>query len=391
MTVTISSPASGFDRLSMISAIPTRGGNQPSPRVLFVAYPLATVSDSSCGGAEQMLFVLDRELTSRAYDTVVAACSGSRVTGQLLETGAPATSLEQLSQRDAKHHRVVADAILASRADSPFNVIHDQGGRFWIGASNIQGAILATLHLPRSFYPDRWFNRIPDNVFFNCVSKFQATRFADIGRVLGVVPNGITINLFPYKVKKDNYLVWLGRICEGKAPHIAMDVAESANFPLVLMGPSYLFPNDKDYFDRELLPRFNRNSEFYFVGSPAFEEKVDILCRARALLMTSVFEEASSVVCLEAMACGTPAIAFNNGALPEIVVHGTTGFIAQSTDEMVNATACLSEIDPRACRRHVEAHHDVRLMADNYAALYDTVISAVARQRHQRIDRYLIA
>src|SRR5690348_141526 len=150
-------------------------------RILFVAYPLSTVSESSCGGAEQILFTLDREFSRRGCDTLVAACSGSRVTGQLLETGAPALCFDQLSAREARHNNIIFDFL---REAPQLDVIHDQGGRFWTNGAKVDQLVLATLHLPRSFYPDWWFSHIPKNVFFNCVSDSQAIQFYDLAKVV---------------------------------------------------------------------------------------------------------------------------------------------------------------------------------------------------------------
>lgn len=351
-------------------------------RVFFVAYPLSTVSDSSCGGAEQILYTLDNELSRRSCETMVAACRGSRVAGQLVETGDPALCFGQLAAREAKHNKIILDFL--RRAPQP-DVIHDQGGRFWTNALAVDCIILATLHLPRSFYPFRWFSHVPKNVFFNCVSESQAIGFHDVDKVVAVIRNGIQTARFPYRTKKDSYLVWLGRICEGKAPHLAMDAAESANLPLVVMGPSYLFPDDQEYFDRELLPRFSRNSKFRFVGSPSFTAKADILSRARALLMTSVLEETSSLVCLEAMACGTPVVALDNGALSEIVINGVTGLLTTSPGQIAAALASLSGLSSEACRHHVETNYDVRRMADNYQALYCRLTSGEALNWHRQL------
>jgi glycosyltransferase involved in cell wall biosynthesis len=366
-------PEDGFLR-------PNAGGNLPPRsrrRILYVAYSLATVSDESCGGAEQMLWALEREIAGRGHATTVAACSHSVVCGELLDTGSPAVQFEQLAQRDGEHRAHVVRWLRQSRdrGCSP-DLIHDEGGRFWSQAAVLDVPLLATLHLPRSFYPAGIFDAAPPNVHFNCVSFTQAATFSDLPRLLGVVRNGVPLERFPFTSGKDSYLVWLGRICEEKGLHIALQVAERAGMPLVILGPSYRYWRDQEYFDREVAPRMT--SSTCFIGSPSFDEKIEILRHARALLMPSLLPETSSLVCIEAMACGTPAIAFRHGALPEVVLDGSTGFVVDSLEQMVEAVARIPAIRASDCRAHVELHHSAAAMATQYERLYDALASSSA-------------
>ncbi len=332
---------------------------------------MATVSDESCGGAEQMLYVLEREMARRNCRTTVAACAGSEVAGTLLSTGSAALSFDQLRERDAEHNaRVLGFLREAEESGRPVSLVHDEGGRFWRHAAAVDVPVLVTLHLPRSFYAAELFENIPGNVYFNCVSRTQAKSFADLPR-MSVVRNGIPLERFPFTAEKRDYLVWLGRICPEKGLHIAVEAARQAGMKLVIMGPSYLYERDRQYFEGEVAPRLTAACEF--IGSPSFARKIEVLRHARALLMPSLAQETSSLVCLEAMACGTPAIAFRNGALPEVVLDGQTGFTAGSTQAMVQAMHELGTISPHACREHVAANHSARRMADQYEQLYDLI------------------
>lgn len=343
-------------------------------RILYVAYPLATVSDESCGGAEQILFMLEREIAIRHHRTTVSACTGSRVTGELLETGSAATQFEQLAERDDEHNRAILNAIAhREMSGEPFDLLHDHSGRFW-NACLVDIPVLVTLHLSRNSYPPEMFADVPENVFLNCVSARETEQFADLPNMLGFVRNGVPLDRFPFSGKKEDYLVCLGRICEEKATHLAMDAAEQAGARLILMGPGYLYARDQEYFDQEIAPRLERNPRTLFVPSPSFSTKVELLRSARGLLMPSQLEETSSLVSIEAMACGTPAIAFRTGALPEVVLHDETGFIVDTVSEMADAVRMLASIDPAVCRRHVEIHHSAARMADEYELLYRTIL-----------------
>src|SRR5438874_1473568 len=325
----------------------------PAKRILYVPYPLSTVTEESCGGAEQILFLIEQEMHRRGHNTTVAACSGSQISGELIDTGEVALTMEQLEERDLEQNRRTLQTI-RRREDTHrhFDLVHDHGGRFWVHSAKFDIPLLLTLHLPRDFYPQGIFDDVPPNVYFNCVSQSQLNSFSDLPRIMGYVPNGIDIDRFPFCETKQNYLVWLGRVCEEKGLHIATEVAERVGLPLIIMGPSYLFPSHQEYFDEQVQPFLDRNQNFSYVGSSSVVEKAAILSKARALLAPSLVEETSSLVSLEAMACGTPVIAFRRGALPEVVIDARTGLIVNEVDEMIAAVRQVDGISPWECRQH---------------------------------------
>jgi|HubBroStandDraft_6_1064221.scaffolds.fasta_scaffold00949_13 glycosyltransferase involved in cell wall biosynthesis len=340
--------------------------------ILYVSYPLLPVTRESAGGAEQMLLAVEREMAAGGHRTTVAACDGSQVNGQLLATGPPADGPDRYGQREREH----SAAILYYLRQHPneFDLIHDKSGSFFRHAAECPVPVLATLHLPRSFYREDQFWDLPPSLYFNCVSHSQASSFADLPNFLGVVTNGIAVEDFPFTASKGNYLLWLGRICEEKAPHLAIQASQSAKMPLVLAGQIYPFRYHQDYFKREIRPQLTRGTHVRFVDTPLREQKLNLLRHARALLLTSTAEETSSLVAMEAMACGTPAIAFRRGAFPEVVADGETGFVVESLEEMVQALGKVDRISPEACRTRVERHFNASRMARAYQELYRQVL-----------------
>ncbi|HKD13909.1 MAG TPA: hypothetical protein VKE71_05115, partial [Candidatus Angelobacter sp.] len=223
-------------------------------RILYVAYPLLIVSDESAGGAEQILWTLEREMTMRGMRTMTAASAGSKVSGELFNTGEPCNTPDDFERRNREHRDRVVELVRSrERLGEPLDLIHDMSGSFWSRAAELDVPVLATLHLPRNFYSRSVFENVPGNVSFNCVSGAQARSFAELNPA--IVQNGIPLERFEPNIRSRSGLLWLGRICEEKGPHLALDIAERAKEPITLAGQLYPFSYHQQYFDREIRPR----------------------------------------------------------------------------------------------------------------------------------------
>lgn len=349
-------------------------------RALYVAYPLLTVSGESAGGAEQVLWTLEHEMAQRGMSTTVAASAGSQVSGELFATGAPCSEPDDYERRRNEHEdRIVEFVKRKSAKGKVFDLIHDMSGSFWQRATEVDVSVLATLHLPRSFYPSKSFENIPANVSFNCVSQSQSRSFTDLPNMIGFVPNGIALERFlanrgavPATRKG---LLWLGRICEEKAPHLALEIAERAGLPITIAGQVYPFSYHRRYFEREVAPRLRRIPNATFLSSPSFAAKSRLLRESQALLITSMANETSSLVAMEAAASGTPAIAFDRGALPDVVRHEKTGFIVKDIVGAVEACGRLEEISCAACSDYAKENFSSGAMADGYGQIYRKVMA----------------
>lgn len=342
--------------------------------ILYVAYPLLPVTEQSAGGAEQMLWTLEREMHARGYQTSVAACAGSRIAGALIATGMAPEMPDRIAQREREHTAVVHAAIHSG----DFDLVHDMSGSFWRSATDLGIRVLATLHLPRQLYPPDAFAHIPPNVSFNCVSASQASSFASLPRMCGVVANGIALERFTESpivpVVKREYLLWMGRICEEKGPHHALDVAHAAGVRVILAGAVYPFLYHQQFHAREVLPRLRRaRASSRFISKPSFGEKLGLLCNAKALLLTSTIEETSSLVAMEASACATPVVALRRGAFPEVLAEGVNALLADTFEQMGALLPQVSELSPQGCRAYAAAHYSAGAMADAYEALYRVV------------------
>jgi glycosyltransferase involved in cell wall biosynthesis len=339
--------------------------------VLSVAYPLAPVSPDAAGGSEQILSLLDAELVRRGHRSVVVACDGSRAAGQLVRIpwscGPLDDGVRQLAQE--YHRRAILQAI--RRYD--FDLIHMHSLDFHAYLPPPGPPVLVTLHLPPSWYPEDVFRIERPNTRLVCVSASQESACPTSPILIPHVPNGVDVDRLATPVRKRCYALALGRICPEKGYHLALDAAARARIPLVLAGEVFRYSAHEAYFRDELQPRLDGRKR-RFIGPVALDRKRRLLAGARCLLVPSLVNETSSLVSMEAMACGTPVIAFPSGALAEIVEQGRTGFLVNDVEEMADAIRRVGEIDPAECRRAARERFSANAMLERYFAVYESLV-----------------
>jgi glycosyltransferase involved in cell wall biosynthesis len=187
-----------------------------------------------------------------------------------------------------------------------------------------------------------------------------------------VVYNGIPMDRYTLREDKEDFLLFLGRADEEKAPHLAIEAARRAGRRLVLCVTT---KNERErrYWAEQVEPLLGDDVEVR--GECDQEQKADLLARARALLFPIQWPEPFGLVMTEAMACGTPVIAWRNGSVPEVVADGETGFIVESVDEMAAAVDRVGDLDPHAMRARVKEWFSAEAMVAGYEGVYQRVLA----------------
>lgn len=338
--------------------------------VLSVGFPLARVSPQTAGGAEQVLLRLDRALVAAGHRSLVLAPQGSRCHGLLLPAQIPGGRLDEHAKREAR--RSFRRALERALARFSVDLVHMHGldfDQYLPEASEVP--VVVSLHLPLGWYNPEALRPSRPNTALVCVSKSQrAGAPADVD-ITAVVPNGVDVRDFESCRGKGSYALILGRICPEKAHHLAIAAAQQAHVKALIAGTVFDYPEHRQYFDTMVRPRLGPSVRF--VGAVGGGRKAQLLAGARCLLIPSQAPETSSLVAMEAAAAGTPVIAWRSGALPEIVAHGSTGFIVSSVEEMADSIRRATMIAPEACRREARRRFDGQEMISRYLALYRTM------------------
>jgi glycosyltransferase involved in cell wall biosynthesis len=303
----------------------------------------------------------------RGHEVTLFASGDSRTSARLVAPVPRALRLDPGAADPIGAH-LLQIGMVADRAEE-FDVIHSHVDYFaYPVARHLPTPLVHTLHgrldLARLAPIYRYFN----DLALVSVSDAQRQGVSHLGvRWAATVRHGLPLAQYPCDRRGGRYLAFLGRIAPEKRPDLAIAAAKRAGLPLKIAAK--VDPADRPYFEAEIRGLLD-HPLVDFVGEITDADKPAFLGGALALLFPIDWPEPFGLVMIEAMACGTPVIARPCGAVPEVVVPGRTGLLADTLDGLVTAIKRVERIDRLDCRRHVEARFPVSRMADDYEAVY---------------------
>ena len=342
--------------------------------VLSIAFPFAPVGPGAVGGSEQVLSDIDAALVSAGHRSVVVACEGSETRGELYPV--PLSINERLDdearRRCREQFQATIDRVLRS---NDIDVIHMHGMDFDQYSLSPNIPVVVTLHMPIDWYERNMWDRFPGRVQFVCVSESQRqTCPQSLREDVTVVLNGVELPAFDDAGPKQDYAIALGRICPEKNFHEALEAGTLAKTRVLLGGQVFPYEEHQRYFNEKIQPLLavdGKDVKHEFLGPIGAARRQQLLAQARCLLHPTLAPETSSLVAMEALAAGTPVIAYRSGALTEIVEDGVTGLLVNGVEEMAEAIRRVDAISPAACRSAAERRFSVRNMVRGYFDLYE--------------------
>ena len=334
--------------------------------VLNVAYPLAPVGPDAVGGAEQVLAQLDAALVAAGHRSIVVAQEGSCTAGKLVTVEVEHGVLDEAAKQRAqeRHARAIAGALQRW----PVDLVHMHGIDFHAYLPPAGAPVLATLHLPPSWYPQEALQPRRPGTWLHCVSMAQHEGCPEAANLLPPIENGVAVETFDARYAKRPFALMLGRICPEKGVHLAIEAAKRADIALLIAGETFPYETHRRYFEDEVRPQLDAKRRF--IGRIGFSRKRRLLTSAQCLLVPSLVPETSSLVAREALACGTPVVGFAKGALPEIIEHGRTGFLVDTVEAMAEAIQFARGLDAESCRDVARQCFSLEAMVECYFDLY---------------------
>ncbi|HYL98187.1 MAG TPA: glycosyltransferase family 4 protein [Blastocatellia bacterium] len=323
------------------------------------------------GGTERVVSYLTEELVRQGHEVTLFASADSKSRARLHPVCKRSLRLEGENVTDpiAFHMRMLA---MVARHAQEFDIIHYHTGYIHFPSTSLQDAAAVTTMHGRLDLPEV-IDLIDEFSDLNLVSISNSQRqpLAWVNWV-ATVHHGLPEDLYQPSLRPGNYLAFLGRISPEKRVDRAIEIARRAGIPLKIAAK--VDPADQDYFDTKIKALFS-DPIVEYVGEIGEADKSDFLGNAWALLFPIDWPEPFGLVMIEAMACGTPVVAYRLASVPEILEDGQTGFLVNSIEQAVEAVQRAGSIDREVCRRTFERRFSVKRMCLDYVRVYTRVIA----------------
>ncbi|ANN62201.1 glycosyl transferase (plasmid) [Mesorhizobium sp. 131-3-5] len=351
-------------------------------KIAQIAPLMESVPPKFYGGTERIVSYLTEELVRQGHEVTLFASGDSRTSAELVACCDAALRLSPKGRDPVPCHVSMLEQV--RRWAEAFDVLH-----FHVDVLHFpiirefSRRTVTTLH-GRLDLPDlaRLYAMF-DDIPLVSISDDQRRPMPPVNW-LGTVYHGLPPGILPFREKASSYLAFLGRISPEKGPLAAIEIAARARMPLKIAAK--IDSVDRSFWRESVEPQVLRNSNVEFIGEINERQKAEFLGNAAALLFPIDWPEPFGLVTIEAMACGTPVVAFNRGAVPEVIDDGVSGFIVKNIAEAVKAVHRVGDLDRARVRRTFEKRFTAERMCADYMAIYRSLTGD--KQRSFRRSSY---
>lgn len=334
-------------------------------KIGLISTPWAPVPPLAYGGTEEVLDNLARSLAAAGHEILLFTTGDSTCPVPKQWVYEKAATPMGTVLAEARH------VVGAYEAMEGFDVVHDHTVFGPLYAERYaQLPVVTTNHGPFTAEARSLYSRIAKSTAVVAISHHQRSQAPEVP-IARVIHHGIHVSDFPVGSGDGGFLLFLGRMAPEKGVHRAVTAAQRSGIPLIIAA-KMREQDERDYFHDRIEPKLGRNIQY--VGEVDNEERKELLGSARALIDPIRWPEPFGLVMIEAMACGTPVLVFPEGAAPEIVEDGKTGFICADEDAMIAAVDRIDTIDRSTCREAVETRFTAERMARDHLDLYAEVV-----------------
>ena len=337
-------------------------------RIAQVAPLWIPVPPYTYGGTELVVSWLCDELVRRGHEVTLFATEDSKTQAKLIPIWPKALWRAKLKTPHAVFSLLYEKLI---SLQDQFDIIHDHCEFYTVPYSKfLKPPIITTLHHPLTEETIILYKKFP-NINFIAISKNQRRLGPGIN-IVKTIYHGLPIEKYDFNPEPKNYLLWLSKIMPEKGIAQAIDIAKLSGENLIISGN--IPPEYGDYFDFRIKPLID-GKKIQFVGASDFSKKIELLKNAKAFLFPVKRPEPFGLVVIEAMACGTPVIAFKEGSMPELIEDGKTGFLVKNIEEACQSLKKINKISREYCREYVKKNFNLKRMVNRYEKLYKKILT----------------
>jgi glycosyltransferase involved in cell wall biosynthesis len=356
-------------------------------KIAQIAPLIESVPPRLYGGTERIVSYLTEELVAQGHDVTLFASADSITSARLVPCCEQALRLNPAVRDTIPYYMIMLDKL--RRMASQFDILHFHIDQFHFPIFHDRSSrALTTLH-GRQDLPDLkvLYEAFPDMPLVS-ISEAQRKPIPD-ANFIGTVLHGISPAVFtPTLLPRGGYLAFLGRISPEKRVDRAIAIARTVGLPLKIAAK--VDRADEAYFRRDIAPLLDEPG-IEFIGEINEQQKARFLGGARALLFPIDWPEPFGLVMIEAMACGTPVLAFRHGSVPEVIDEGITGHVVDGVDEAVRKIGRVLALDRGRVRRRFEQRFSAQRMVKDYVRIYEKLISAGMRLGTERPQPMVVA